>query len=123
LALPSATWSDRFAAREEASRELGRYGEAAEAALKRALAGKASAEVRRRAAALLDQIAASRALRRREPRAVEVLEHIGGREAMRLLDGLAGGRPDAELTRAARAALERINGRGSPLGGASAAGP
>jgi WD40 repeat protein len=49
--------SNSFAAREEATRELERLGEAAETALREALKGRPSAEVRRRAEALLAKLA------------------------------------------------------------------
>src|SRR5204862_256383 len=43
----------------------------------------------------------------RDDRAVEVLAHLGTPEARALLRDLAGGAPDAQLSRAAKEALER----------------
>ena len=42
------------------------------------------------------------------PRFVEVLEMIGSPETRRVLKRLAGGAPEASLTRQAKAALERL---------------
>jgi WD40 repeat protein len=105
--------AEEFDVREKASRDLAKYAEAAETALKTFLNGKPSAEARRRAEELLAQ------LKRAEPRgedlralrAVEVLEHIGTPEASRVLDGLAQGAPEARLTRDARASLDRLGRR------------
>jgi hypothetical protein len=47
----------------------------------------------------------------RQARAIEVLEHIAIPGARRLLQKLAGGAPDAHLTRQAKAALERLSQR------------
>jgi len=44
---------------------------------------------------------------RRQVRAVEVLERVGGAEARRVLEALAGGAPEARLTQEAKAALAR----------------
>jgi RNA polymerase sigma factor (sigma-70 family) len=105
--------SDDFAAREKATAELERLGEAAEAAVRKALQGKPSAEVRRRGEAVLHKLgkASPGPERLRELRALEVLEQIGGTEARQVLAALAGGMPGARLTRGARAALERLDRR------------
>jgi HEAT repeat protein len=63
------------------------------------------ARVRDLLRALEGKTARERALR--QSRGVEVLEHIGGREARQVLQGLAGG-ADAPLTREAKAALQRL---------------
>jgi RNA polymerase sigma factor (sigma-70 family) len=102
--------SDEFTVRDRAVKELERLGEAAEPGLRQTLAGKPSAEVRRRAQEFLDQIDASAQGRR--ARALEVLEQMDTAEARRLLTALAHGAPGARLTREARAALAR-SGRGS----------
>jgi hypothetical protein len=47
----------------------------------------------------------------RETRAVEVLERIGTKDAVRLLKELARGHPDIDLTREAKAALARMEKR------------
>jgi Tol biopolymer transport system component len=101
---------DQFEVRQNASAELGRLGEAILGPLTRVLAGDPSLEVRRRALRLLEglgsvnlsggQLAALRA--------VELLERIGTREAAAILKALAGGLPEARLTRDARASLERL---------------
>ncbi len=101
---------DRFQVRQHASAELGRLGEAVRGPLTRVLAADPSLEVRRRALRLLEglesvglsggQLAALRA--------VELLERIGTPEATAILKTLAGGLPEARLTRDARASLERL---------------
>jgi hypothetical protein len=107
----------RFPVRERATQDLERLGEPAEAALREALAGRPSPEVRRRIEKVLEsnknlRLHPSREQRRLE-RAVEVLEMIGRAPARQLLKTLAEGTPDAPLTRDAQGALERLTGPGS----------
>jgi WD40 repeat protein len=98
--------SDQFEVRETASRELSRLGEQAEPALRRALQGKPSDEVRRRAQSLLDGLRARpSAPVLRTLRAIRLLARLHTPEARQLLDKLAAGAPARE-TRAAREALE-----------------
>jgi WD40 repeat protein len=102
--------SDRFDVREKASEALGKLGGLAESALNQFLKGNPSAEARKRAERLLEKITADptgeviRALR-----AIEVLEHIGTPAACQLLKALAGGAPEARLTREAKASLDRLS--------------
>jgi hypothetical protein len=97
--------SERFAAREEATKALGRMGPAIEPALRKALEGKPSAEARSRIERLLDRL---RAEESRQQRAVAVLAAVDTPEARKLLHKLAEGAPAAGLTRAAKAAIERL---------------
>jgi RNA polymerase sigma factor (sigma-70 family) len=98
-----------FAARDKARRALLDFGPEAVPALRRALDGQPSAELRRRANELLDQNAGPP---RGEPlrtwRALSVLERAGTSDARGLLRTLAGGAPDAWLTTQAAAALDRL---------------
>jgi hypothetical protein len=101
---------ERFQDREAATKELERLNAVAEPALRRALKADPSPEARRRIERLLEKLAKLvddpellRALR-----AVEVLERAGSPEALKLLQSLAKGAPDARLTREARAALDRL---------------
>jgi hypothetical protein len=106
--------AEAFAAREKAAAELERLGPLARPALERAARTSPSAEVKRRAEALLAAIAVRLAGEdRRALRAVEVLVQAGTRQARDLLRELAGGPPEAALTREARAGLERL-GPGRP---------
>jgi hypothetical protein len=102
--------SEEFTVRDEATRELEKLGELAEAALRAALAARPELEPRRRMERLLEkrngQVLSLEALR--TLRALEVLEHAGTAEAKTLLAELAKGAPEARLTREARAALERL---------------
>jgi RNA polymerase sigma factor (sigma-70 family) len=106
--------ADAFDVREKAGRELDRLGEAAVPALRRALAGSPSAELRRRAEGLLEkwdpQTPTGETLR--QLRAVEALELADTAEARRLLKEWADG-GETRRTHEARAALRRL-GRGSP---------
>jgi hypothetical protein len=89
--------------------DLGALGEQARPALEKALVGEASLEVRQRVERLLQKLAGKPSGDRlRELRAVEALELAGGPEARQGLETLAGGPPDARLTREARAALQRL---------------
>jgi hypothetical protein len=104
---------DEFTERERASRELEKFGGRAEPALRKAVARAASAEVVRRAGELLGKLkdAALSGDRLREVRALEVLEGLGTPAARKLLEELAGGAPDAALTREAKVSLERLTKR------------
>jgi WD40 repeat protein len=101
--------SDDFTTREQASDALKKLGPPAAPALKKALAAKPSADVRRVVEELLrltggagpgDDLPALRA--------VEALEHMATPEARDLLRVLARGVPEARVTVAASAALERL---------------
>jgi hypothetical protein len=98
--------SERFAARENATRELESLGESALPALRKVLADSPSAEVHRRVEQLLAKPAGADRLR--DVRAVEALEHIGTSDAREVLQNLAKGSAEARLTREAKAALERL---------------
>jgi hypothetical protein len=108
--LVGALESDEFAVREKATKELGQLGEVAETALREASAAQPALELRRRLDQLLEQLEApvTAPERLQQLRAVEVLEHVGSPEAREVLEKLAGGAPEARLTREARAALDRL---------------
>jgi WD40 repeat protein len=100
----------RFKVRDRAARELEALEERARPALRAALAGRPGLETRRRLERLLEQLdgplPAGELLR--GLRAVEALEQAGTAEAREVLRLLAGGAPEARLTRDARAALRRL---------------
>jgi hypothetical protein len=102
--------SSTYAVRAEASRRLTGLGSAAEPALIEALEKNPSLEVRCRIEKLQkdmrDRPAAGETLR--QGRALGVLEYAGTDAARRLLRELAGGAPEAWLTREARAACRRL---------------
>lgn len=101
--------SDEFKVREQATAELGKLGEQALPALKKALTGKLELEARRRIERLVEKVSShASAPLLRHLRAVEVLEHAGTPEAKHVLVALAGGAPEASLTREAKASLERL---------------
>jgi hypothetical protein len=100
-----------FQVRERAMKELEKLGELAEVDLNQALQNKPSLELQQRA----KQILARLAMHESPPvevlqmhRALEVLECLGTSDARRILQTVATGAPGASLTRAARAALDRL---------------
>jgi hypothetical protein len=107
---------DAFATREQARQELEKLAERAGPALRRALAGKPSAELKRQAEALLARLGRDAASPERlgPIRVTAVLERVGSPAARRLLQAWAGGDPDARLTAEAKAALERLAKRPAP---------
>ena len=104
--------SNRYRDRQKAAQEIESLGELAEPLLIQTLANRPSLEVRRRIERILAENKTSRLHppdgRRRQTRAIEVLEQIGNTEARKLLSSLAKGAPDAALTRDARGALDRL---------------
>jgi hypothetical protein len=105
--------SDKFEVRERATKELTRLGKFAEPSLRRTLGARPSLEVRRRVEGLLDKLSGPNLAPEylRAVRAVEVLEMIGTPRARKVLERLAAGAAEAELTRQAKAALARMNER------------
>lgn len=99
--------SAEFAAREQATRELARRGEAVEGALRKLLEGRPSLEVRRRVEMLLEKLKGADRLR--ALRAIEVLEHLDTAQSRHLLEALAGGAPGACWTQEAKASLQRLS--------------
>ena len=102
--------SQRFAARQQATRDLEDLGELAQGAMRKALMDKRSPEAVRRLELLLAKLNGPltspdslRALR-----AVEILEHIGTLKARQVLQTLAEGAPEARLTEQARVSLKRL---------------
>ncbi len=99
--------------REKASRELGQLGETVEDALRMARRDNISAEKARRIDQLLapfvGRMLSSEQLR--VSRAVAILEQIGGPQAQKLLEELAGGAAGARLTQEAKASLARLHSR------------
>ncbi len=104
---------DRFEVRESASRELEKLGAGIQPAVRQALEGRPTPEVRRRLEALVQtpaSVSRSPELLRRL-RAISVLERIASKDARQLLTTLGGGVSHAPETLAAKSALERL-GRG-----------
>jgi hypothetical protein len=97
-----------FGTREEATRALAEIGESAEPLLRERLAAGLSAEARRRIERVLEKRGEASGERLRASRALEALEHAGGPQARKVLEGLAGGGQGAWLTLEARASLARL---------------
>ncbi len=114
MRLVAALDSDQFAIRDKAQTQLLDLGEPALPALRKALATPRTLESSTRLTRLVARLEALDNEKLRGLRAAEVLEHIGSTEAMRLLEMLAGGSPDARLTREAQASLARLTKRANP---------
>jgi hypothetical protein len=101
---------DRFELRRQAQTDLEGLGELAESAIRKALAGDPALDLRHRLERLLDKLSSQMPSggQLRELRVVEALELVGSSEAVQLLQTLAGGAPEARLTREARSALGRL---------------
>jgi RNA polymerase sigma factor (sigma-70 family) len=112
--------SKEFTVREAAAAELVKLGETAISACQQALGAKPTLEVERRLKAILekhrDEWKNPSKDRLRVIRAVETLEQIGMPEARPLLEALAGGTLGSRLTQEAKAALARLNARGTQTG-------
>jgi WD40 repeat protein len=109
--LIAALDAENFEEREKAGKELEALGRGAEPALRKALAGRPSAEAKRRIEELLEKLkdkGGPRPESVRLLRAVEVLEHLATPEARKLLESLAKGAADSPLTTAAAEALARL---------------
>jgi RNA polymerase sigma factor (sigma-70 family) len=108
--------SDDFEVRRTALRTLEGMRDEARPALRQALTGGLSAEVRKHLEGL---VAGSERLLHagdvlRGVRAVEVLERVGTAEAQQVLQELAKGAPEARLTQEAKTSLERLARRAVP---------
>ena len=106
----------QFVVRKTAAQALEELKELGEPALRKALDGSPSIETRRRLEQLLEKLddigASGEPIR--QVRAIEVLEHAGTPEARQLLQKLAGGAPEARMTREAKAAIDRLARRTAP---------
>jgi WD40 repeat protein len=107
--------SEQFSVRERAERALENASDMAEPALLDAKKQPPSLEVGRRIERLLAGIRENQSPERlRGLRAAEVLANIGTPEARGFLKELAGGVPEAGITRESKAALERLERRDAP---------
>ena len=100
--------SDSFAARRQAFDELEKLNDSAESALRKSVEGpSATLESRRRVEDLLGRVDAWWEQQWRLVRAIEVLERIGGAEAVAALDRIARTKVGTRLGREAEAVLRR----------------
>lgn len=102
--------SSHFSVRRNAAHQLEELQDLAEAALRKALQGKPSLEVRLRIELLLKKLhgLVPTSARLRELRAVEALERMGTSHARQILTTLATGLSEARLTQEAKASLARL---------------
>jgi hypothetical protein len=105
--------SDDFKARQKATEALGKLGDAAAPALRQALAGNPTLELRRRAERLLADVQERppSPQRLRIMRAVEVLERLRTPEARQALEGLTKSAADPRVPAEAEPALRRLTGK------------
>ncbi len=107
--------ADEFKKREAATKDLEALGKAAEAALRAALAGKPSPEVKARAERLLRRLGGDgrgpTPEEQRELRAVRLLEQAGTPEARAALEALSKGPAGQLVTQEAKEALGRLTRR------------
>jgi WD40 repeat protein len=103
--------ASRFATRQRAMQELEELRELAEPQLEAVLKHRPALELANRVKQLLEKLdePLTDPERLRQLRAVELLERIGTPEAKKLLENLAGGVPEAILTREAKASLHRLS--------------
>jgi RNA polymerase sigma factor (sigma-70 family) len=100
--------SQQFAARQKAAKALDELGEAAESAVRKALSGNLSLELRQR----LEKYLEKRELDvMRKLRAIESLEYIGTPEALGLLQKFARETANPRLSEAAKEASARLRTR------------
>jgi RNA polymerase sigma factor (sigma-70 family) len=102
--------SDRFDVRRKAESALEGLGEQAVPGLRKVLQEDAPLDLRQRVTRLLGKLSGQTPGRGlvRDLRAVEALELAGGPDCRRVLEALAGGTPEARLTREAKAAAQRL---------------
>jgi hypothetical protein len=100
--------NDSFEVREKASDELKKAGDLAWPALRKVLAGEAPLETKARAGELLELQFNPDPGRLRLIRSLELLEHIGNKEARALLQTLTNGAARAWLTQEATRILRRM---------------
>jgi WD40 repeat protein len=102
--------SPRYTTRDRAMQRLAALGKFIEPALRKVIREQPSLEVRARVEVLLSKREATGGSPEELQvlRALEVLEMIGTAEAGKVLERLAGGAPECDLTREAKAALERL---------------
>jgi RNA polymerase sigma factor (sigma-70 family) len=99
-----------FATRERASAELSKLDHLAEPALRKALTGRPSLEMRQRIERLLEKPG----IQLRPARAVEALEQMGTPAARQVLETLASGPSNVSITREAKASLRRLERQAKP---------
>jgi WD40 repeat protein len=102
--------SDKFATRENASRQLGAFGAVAGGQLREALNAGPNLEIRRRLEILLERLDAESPTGEslRTLRAIETLELSGTSEACELLEMLAKSAPEVRLAAQAQMSLARL---------------
>jgi RNA polymerase sigma factor (sigma-70 family) len=107
---------EKFQVRAKAQAEIEKLEILAEKALRHALAQKPALEFRQRLEKLITRLETQSPAKSwlRTLRSLEVLEQIGSAEARQVLETMAKGAPEAELTQDAKAALVRLHTSAPP---------
>ena len=105
----------KFEVRDRAETKLAEYGATAETALRESSKSDLSVQARSSVRSLLSRLGGRSASGEmlRMSRAIYVLETLGTPKARLLLAKLAGGAPEAPLSKEAKAATERLKRRGA----------
>ncbi len=103
---------ERFAVRQRAYLSLAKVGRVAEPQLRKARKTNKALEFLQRVQRLIDRFENPNPKLLAKKRALAVLEQIGSPESIAVLRTLAKGHPSADLTRAAKSALWRLERRG-----------
>jgi hypothetical protein len=101
--------NESFKTRNEASKEMEKHVDVLAPTILKVLAANPSLELRRRLSQIVDMYEghwSSDSLR--TLRAIEVLERVGSKEALAVIDSLARGAPESRLTREAKASQKRL---------------
>jgi hypothetical protein len=94
---------EKFSRREQASRQLAAMGLETESMLRTALEHTKSTEARRRLEALVAQLKTERTI---TLRSISILAEIASPDAQALLERLASGSPDSQITRETKSAIQ-----------------
>lgn len=106
--------SETFAVRQTAAKELEKADTQAQTAIQKAIKENISLEARLRLEQILNALDTPRPEVLAAIRAIVVLEMIGSREAVAILNALAKGAPGARTTEQAQGALGRLINRAAP---------
>jgi hypothetical protein len=100
--------SNTFEEREKATEELTKVADGIEPLLRKTLEKEPSPEVKIRVERILETINKPKPHTLREQRALEILERLGTNEALKVLEQLAGEKPQTQISDDAQKTLERL---------------
>jgi hypothetical protein len=100
--------SKAFRIRVKAAKQLERFGDLARQPIRKAMAVDLPLDTRRRLEVLLGKMHQATPSQLRYLRAIEILERVGGPEAMKILERLTQGNPDSLVTAESRTVVARM---------------